>query len=105
MEPDQRDHDDDDDEQDKGSAPKTLIDAVLFGGERGTAAEHEIEDRGSYYYLVAYLLRMALRESHEVPMPDQIGCDRVTRTAQNATAWKNLYWYKKRAYSVVNLDE
>jgi len=30
MEPDQRDHDDDDDEQDKGSAPKTLIDAVLL---------------------------------------------------------------------------
>ena len=73
------------------SEPQTLIDEVLVGGERGTACEHEMEDRRAWHFTVALMLRMAMKDAHGVPMPDQVSRERVRQTTQNGEAWKNLY--------------
>lgn len=79
-------------EAEPGLAEQTLIETVLRGGERGTAAQHEMEDRRSFYYLVALLTRYALLDQHGVPMPDQTTTrQRVSHITQNGEAWKNLY--------------
>lgn len=71
--------------------PTTLIEAALDGGERGIAAEAQIQDRRSFYELVCMLVRQAMLDQHGVPMPDLNSLERVQHGFMRSDRWRQLY--------------
>ena len=78
-------------DQEKEEVPETLIEAILMGGERGGAAEHELNNRQPYYHILSMLLRQSMYQHHGTPKLDLTSQQRFQRTSLNGEAWKNLY--------------
>jgi len=76
--------------------PETLR-AVLNRGEHGLVVEQHLNDRISFYYLIAQLTRLALLEEHGVPHPNDASLASVQHAANRPEAWRQLYRSKASA--------